>query len=520
MTQVGIANTASLVYNYTNGNLSSITRSDGQNYIFTYDAFGNVLSVSVGSRGFATYTYGSVNGPLTRQTYANGSYVDFTYDTLGRIATATYSDGRVLTYVYSGEGRLHSIQEVKDGSTVIYLYQYDSLGRVVSSAKLVDGTMVLRTGQSYNGNNQLTGQSWQIEESNFSEAYAYNADGTLHTMRTASGDVLTMGYDGLLRLSTVTGGAYTRTYTYRDISSTQTTGQISAVTYDLPADQVYGYTYDEMGNIATYTAPDGEVISYTYDSQGQLLSATGDETYTYTYDSVGNLITANGHSYTYGDANWKDLLTAFDGETITYDASGNPTSYYNGTRWTLTWENGRQLVTATDGTRQISYTYDADCLRTGKTITEAGVVTEYQYFYAGGKLLREEVTTGTTTYTLDFVYDASGRPYAFFYDNVYYYYITNLQGDVLSIVDEDGNVVASYEYDPYGNVIESAGVLAEINLLRYRGYVYDTETDFYYCQSRYYDPAIGRWINADGLVSTGQGIIGNNMFAYCGNNIA
>ena len=104
------------------------------------------------------------------------------------------------------------------------------------------------------------------------------------------------------------------------------------------------------------------------------------------------------------------------------------------------------------------------------------------------------------------------------YGSVYYYYITNLQGDVMSIVDGSGNVVASYEYDPYGNVIEAAGILAEINPLRYRGYVYDSETDFYYCQSRYYDPQIGRFINADAYASTGQGIVGNNMFAYCNNS--
>ena len=74
--------------------------------------------------------------------------------------------------------------------------------------------------------------------------------------------------NSIKRVDPATGGIYTKTYTYRDISGTQTTGQISAVTYDLPTDQVYAYTYDSMGNILTYTAPDGEVITYTYDSQG------------------------------------------------------------------------------------------------------------------------------------------------------------------------------------------------------------------------------------------------------------
>jgi len=99
-----------------------------------------------------------------------------------------------------------------------------------------------------------------------------------------------------------------------------------------------------------------------------------------------------------------------------------------------------------------------------------------------------------------------------------YYYITNLQGDVVRLVNSAGNTAAWYKYDPYGNATTASGSHATINPLRYRGYYYDTETGLYYCQSRYYDPVIGRFINADKFVSTGQGLIGYNMFAYCGNN--
>ncbi|MBQ5707855.1 MAG: RHS repeat-associated core domain-containing protein, partial [Peptococcaceae bacterium] len=62
-------------------------------------------------------------------------------------------------------------------------------------------------------------------------------------------------------------------------------------------------------------------MTYTYDAQNQLLSAVnGTTTYAYTYDTVGNILSGNGHTYTYGDAGWKDLLTAVDGQSITYDA--------------------------------------------------------------------------------------------------------------------------------------------------------------------------------------------------------
>ena len=120
--------------------------------------------------------------------------------------------------------------------------------------------------------------------------------------------------------------------------------------------------------------------------------------------------------------------------------------------------------------------------------------------------------------TLDFFYDSTGTPYALKHNGTVYYYVTNLQGDVMNLVDGSGNVVATYDYDPYGKVITATGTMAAVNPLRYRGYYYDTESGLYYLQSRYYDPAIGRFINADSYASTGQGIIGNNMFAYCANN--
>lgn len=61
----------------------------------------------------------------------------------------------------------------------------------------------------------------------------------------------------------------------------------------------------------------------------------------------------------------------------------------------------------------------------------------------------------------------------------------------------------------------ATGSMAAVNPIRYRGYYYDTETELYYLQSRYYDSGVKRFVNADALVSTGQGFVGFNMFAYC-----
>ena len=110
----------------------------------------------------------------------------------------------------------------------------------------------------------------------------------------------------------------------------------------------------------------------------------------------------------------------------------------------------------------------------------------------------------------------------------YYYYALNSRGDVVGIYTASGSLLVVYEYDAWGNIlsvknangvnIANPNSIANIQSLRYRGYCYDTDTGLYYLQSRYYDPVTHRFINTDGLVSTGTGILGYNMFSYCNNN--
>ena len=161
-----------------------------------------------------------------------------------------------------------------------------------------------------------------------------------------------------------------------------------------------------------------------------------------------------------------------------------------------------------------TFTYDADGMRTSRSSSSA----TYSYVYNGSQLSQMTVD-GNTLY---FAYDASGTPMSVAYNGTAYYYATNLQGDVTAILNTSGTAVVTYTYDAWGNILSTGGSMASSlgvhNPLRYRGYVYDTETGLYYLQSRYYNPQVGRFLNADTFVSTGQGLLGNNMFAYCRNN--
>ena len=222
--------------------------------------------------------------------------------------------------------------------------------------------------------------------------------------------------------------------------------------------------------------------------------------------------------------NWGDKLTRYNGETITYDEIGNPLSYRDGME--MSWLNGRKLTTLQSGNDSISYKYDSNGVITSKTVN--GV--EYTYEYLNGHLMHE--TRGEKVF--DYCYDANGQLYAVSYkansstDAVTYYFAHNWRGDITSIYDAGGNVVAKYEYDDWGNVltvtdannksITDKNHIANLNPFRYRSYYYDSKSGFYYLMSRYYDPVVHRFINADGYFQSGDSILDTNMNAYCRNN--
>ena len=292
------------------------------------------------------------------------------------------------------------------------------------------------------------------------------------------------------------------------------------------------YTYDNLGNIKTVKEGTELKESYTYDSLNQLTrhdSVTQNKTIVYTYDAGGNILNRKEYAYTtdadlsaltpettvpytYGDTTWKDKLTAYDGQSIAYDAIGNPITYRG---WSNTWQ-GRQLASTSQGGMTLSFKYNVDGIRTQKTVN--GTATNY--FLNGNKILAQK-TGSTVTW---FYYDQQGTRVAMEHGGKLYYYLYNLQGDVIALCDASSKqIVAKYSYNAWGKLLTKenlgTGTIADINPFRYRGYYYDSETRLYYVSSRYYDPEIGRWINADGeLAGTGGDVRGYNLFVYSFNN--
>ena len=246
------------------------------------------------------------------------------------------------------------------------------------------------------------------------------------------------------------------------------------------------YEYDREERITRVTDSKAGTTQYTYDGQGRLLTETvnGAVKNTLSYDDYGNILSKNGMAYTY-DTVWKDQLKTLGGEAITYDALGNPTRYKG---YTLSWKNGRMKSFG-----EHTYAYNASGIRTEKVVK--GV--KHSYLLDGTRIVSER----WSGQELIPMYDAGGSVYGMLYDGTAYYYLRNLQGDVLAIVDGTGKTLVEYAYDAWGKCSVVSDVsgksLSTVNPYRYRGYYYDQETGLYYLNARYYDPEVGRFLSAD-----------------------
>ena len=192
----------------------------------------------------------------------------------------------------------------------------------------------------------------------------------------------------------------------------------------------------------------------------------------------------------------------------------------------MTWDNGRELKTFTKDNVTTTYNYDSNGMRVRKN----GANGNTQYYYDSNNMLvgthfdNNTPSNKNDDTVVQFYYDTEGSPTSFRVNNsAPYFYVKNLQGDIEKIIEPNGAVKVTYTYDAKGNVTSvtdnTTNSLSTLNPLRYRGYIYDTESGLYYLQSRYYDPQIGRFLNADVYLDTETGSpLSTNMFAYCENN--
>ena len=483
-------------------------------------------------------------GTLTATTYGNGAKVSSRYDDFNRVTGVVYGEETAprYEYDYNAKGQVARVRDNLLNRTT--QSEYDLANRPVR-VKTAEADQHVYTGQvAYDNvygnlseftekvgeNRQEFGTKFGYDDENRPTSLTYSASGKEIGQSTTTIDKLNRTTFSAVKL-----GSKTFTSEYHFAAGGYGTGSVTNLVSSITQPGYNcGYGYDDNGNIASATL-NGKWTGYTYDELGQLIqvndrsdtrSGSDGTTWTYSYDLGGNILQKQRFAYKdtttpletvtyeYGDANWRDKLTAVNGSTIRYDAIGNPLS--DGT-WTYTWQNGRQLQKMQKSGVTAEFVYNADGLRVQKTVN--GVATKYTLH---GKNI-VHMTSGTDE--LHFFYDAQNKPAVVIFNGIAYAYLYDLQGDVIGLVDNNGTQMVSYTYDAWGKMLSKTGTLAStlgtIQPFRYRGYALDEETELYYNQSRFYNPSIARFITADTtgvLTASLKSLTEKNLFAYCDNN--
>lgn len=504
----------SVSYEYNSNNLLSKIILGNKVYNFNYDDYLRNKSIYINDNKLVENTYEENNGNLLNITYGNGNIVSYEYDCFDRISKLINMNNS-YQYYYDNYDNLKRI----DSNDCCYLYYYDLAQRLI---KYQENNNYMIS-YDYNQLNYLISKIIKLDNNNITYLYEYNKENNIVKL-TTDGIIVNYTYDYLQRLEQIDINGYIINYKYIT-NGKRTTTLIDSI---IDNGDIYEYKYDKLGNIEKIYKNDVLIKKYVYDIYNQLIKEENFiSTIEYTYDNYGNLLTKktydidgviiNIDTYEYNNINFKDQLTKYNTTSIVYDNIGNPLIIGDDT---LTWVNGRQLNSYSSDNLTINYKYNKDGIRTEKIVN--GI--QYKYYLDGDCI--SYIQNGQNV--LYFIRDVNNNLIGFNYNLTTYYYIKNTLNDIIGIKDINSNTIATYEYDSFGNIlgikdasgneITSESHIAIINPFRYRSYYYDSENNLYYLNSRYYNPQWGRFINADNYISTGNGILGYNMYAYCNNN--
>lgn len=416
-------------YTYENDRIKTVshnTTSDTANdvtYTFEYDSLGRKTNVKVGAQVLSANVYESDrNGLLSEVQYGNGGKVHYAYDEFDRLKGVEY-DGEGFnryTYKYGANGQAAEVQDENLGITC--RTEYDLSDRPCRTEKIdSENFLVQRTNLKYDKLGNLAHFTEELRSGEIHRSsYSYDRDNRITEIAYASQvnahdevneqNKVAYSYDDLGRVvaRAVTSGDNTQTATYTYVEGGYGANSTTPLVKTIAQPGIcFDYAYDNRGNIISEKryAPgaaeaDKKETTYAYDALGQLIRVNDPHegaTWVYAYDRGGNILSKTRYAFTtgtpgnavetipyaYGDSNWKDKLTAYNGVPITYDAIGNP--LFDGER-TYTWGAGRQLrhismpASGSSSTLSIANGSDADSqtmlqiVRVGDTTLEAHVI--------------------------------------------------------------------------------------------------------------------------------------------------
>ena len=499
-----------------------------------------------------TYTY-DCNSNLTKTVDKNGNILKNTYDNKNRLTERTAKEKKtgketVHTYRYNAYGDVTvqddtqfvygdvSGQVTKEttkltkNKDVIKNYTYDSNGNKSTFSVKAGEDTKLSLSYEYDGSSRLI--AVKDSEGNRAVSYAYDTEGSLSERQAANGLKTTYGYDYQNRLTSMTnetGKGVVSKYSSTYLKNGQKAEEVSTVMdkNGKSTKKTAAYTYDMLGRITRETKTGREDISYTYDANNNRKQMTiGNKTTAYQYNKNDELIrTDTLHTDTEkndvviykNDKNGNQLATvnrseipaeAKDTSYIDVDVTlgdnqlnDNVVNHYNALN---------QLTETLTKNYKVSFTYDAEGLRTGKTVNGEKTI----YVWDGDQMVMELSKGGAVQKRYirgnDLVYADKGE------NTEKTYYVTDMHGNVVQLLDESGNVTKTYEYDSFGNEVKPEK--KDENPYRYCGEYYDKETEEVYLRARYYEPSVGRFITRDTYTGESDEPLSLHLYTYCAND--
>ena len=533
----------SFIYGYTNNLLTQVKSNEGTTVNYEYDGRGNLTKVNINDKEIVQIstteeeiTYYQEGSRITEKGTIQIIYyfneedlsVKKIYNKDGKLIKTGYiqkgCDLPVLSCEYNKKGQLINAEDEKTLKEIHY--QYDEDGRLSS----VEND-ALKTTFTYNANNLISQKTDLFDNAH---TYTYHRDYNhftnpyLCTKYAYQDFIIHYDYDLLQRIKqkkTIFNNVVLLQEKYGHLKEgDQTFDKINRVqvAHLNKTKDDYQYIFDSNNNI-TDIYENGRLINhYQYDEANRLIEEQDfifNQRNTYFYDSNGNIlnkITYNlktkefikENKYRYASNGISDMLVNFNDESCSYDEHGNITNYRN---QICKFDKFHKLEQIGEN----SFTYDAFGCRTRKN--------KIYYIYDGqGNLCKEE-----GEHEIFYHYEGD-KVHSIHVDGNDYLLRRNLFGDVTHIYDTSGELCAMYRYDAWGNhkVYDELGnennaidFIGNINPIRYRGYYFDKETALFYCNYRYYDPEVGRWISSDSIDYLNlESINGLNLYAYCGND--
>ncbi len=477
-------------YEYDERNyLVKVIDANGNATSYTYDDHGRVVATTNAMGKTATATYDICGNILTSTDYA-GKLTEFTYDNLDRLTRRKNDDGTV-SFSYTRDGKVSSVS-AKEGTTQYSYNNMDGLTKVsYPGGKYIeynyDENEVLTSINTNFGSTSydydLLGRLTRVVDRNgFVTQYEYDANGNRTAVKYANGIEVTYSYDEVNRLVSEkvidSNGETVAQYDY-------TLGAAGERTKVAELDRTVEYTYDELYRLTgeKITSSDGKVTeyTYTYDAVSNRISKTenGKET-VYSYNALNQLVQENNTVYTYDDA----------GNLISTDSGVKSSTYvYNASNKLL-----RATVMAGDEVAAEEYTYSYDGARLSKKTIKGEETIEVKYFNDDEDLtnvLAETDKNGNALcwYTIgdDLIsMERDGQTYIYLYDG---------HGTVRGLINADGELTDTYNYDAFGNMLERTGDTE--NSYLYCGEQQDGTTGLYYLRARYMNPETGTFTSMD-----------------------